>query len=162
MSLFHRPAGPQKERRSGSRSGFPLRSTSFSSRSLVRARASVFESLYFASALRRLAAARSCDCRALRCFDFRSMLRAGKCGIGLPRSSRDRSSRGHLTIGSSDRGCCVSGEPRRGVDDQDKAASFGADATPRRSTSSLGDLIALTGRVWSETMLAWNSMSSGT
>jgi hypothetical protein len=41
-----------------------------------------------------------------------------------------------LTIGSSDRGGCSFGEPRRGVDDWDQASSFVA-ARPRRSTSSL-------------------------
>jgi hypothetical protein len=34
----------------------------------------------------------------------------------------------------------IFGEPGREVDDWDKASSFGADATQRRSTSSLGSL----------------------
>jgi hypothetical protein len=42
-----------------------------------------------------------------------------------------------------------------GVDDWDKASSFGTGAYPRRSTSSLGDLLALTHLMLSETMLAW-------
>ncbi len=43
----------------------------------------------------------------------------------------------------------------------DKSVSLDVGATPRRSNSSLGDLIALTsGRGCSETMLAWNSTSS--
>jgi len=47
------------------------------------------------------------------------------------------------------------------VDDPDKSASFDAGAAPRRSNSTLGNLFALTGPACSETMLAWNSTSTG-
>jgi hypothetical protein len=43
-----------------------------------------------------------------------------------------------LTYGLSDREGIISVEPRRGIDDWDKSASFDVGATPRRSTSSLG------------------------
>jgi len=49
---------------------------------------------------------------------------------------------GDLTIGSSDRGGIIFVEPWRGVDDWDKSASFVADASPRRSTSSLDSHVA--------------------
>jgi hypothetical protein len=44
-----------------------------------------------------------------------------------------------ITIGSSDRGSRLRWA-MEGVDDLDKSASFGADAAPRRSTSSLDTL----------------------
>jgi len=45
-----------------------------------------------------------------------------------------------LTLGPSDHGVAMFDEPRRGVDDWDKTASFVGAETPRRSTSSLAGI----------------------
>jgi hypothetical protein len=45
------------------------------------------------------------------------------------------------------------------IDDRDKEASLFGNATLRRSTLSLGDLVALTGLACFETMSAWISTS---